>query len=124
MVLPCDHEAASKFSAASRWAPRGSPKGLHGFTVEMAIVRAQQEVFESVEGIHFLMRDPEARKNVPCVITREALAERGAAHVPPLAPLGVFEAYRGEIERLANECWERGEVDDRGILRVTSSQFE
>jgi hypothetical protein len=96
---------------------------LHGYTVEMAIIRAQNEVFESVEGIHFLMRDHEMRKNVPCVIAREALADLGSTHEPPLAPIEVFEAHRDEIERLANECWERGEVDRRGILRVTSSQF-
>jgi Protein of unknown function (DUF1488) len=96
---------------------------LHGHTVEMAIVRAQEEVFESAEGIHFLMRDHAARKNVPCVITRDALIVRGSTHDPPLAPIEVFETYRGEIERVANECWERGEADRRGIVRVTVAQF-
>jgi hypothetical protein len=89
----------------------------------MAIVRAQDEVFESAEGIHFLMRDREARKNVPCVVTREALMVRGATYDPPLATMQVFEAYRAEIERVASECWERGEVDRRGIVRVTDAQF-
>jgi Protein of unknown function (DUF1488) len=102
---------------------RARSKALQGYTVEMAIIRAQNEVFESVEGIHFLMRDHEVRKNVPCVITREALAELGSTHDPPLARIEVFEAHRSEIERIANECWERREVDDRGILRLTSLQF-
>jgi hypothetical protein len=93
--------------------------GLQGSPVEMAIIRAQNEIFESVEGIHFLMRDHDVRKNVPCVITREALAELGSTYDPPLASIEVFEAHRGEIERMANEYWERREVDKRGILRVT-----
>jgi Protein of unknown function (DUF1488) len=103
--------------------PRPLPTALDGYTVEMAFIRAQNEVFESVEGIHFLMRDHDVHKNVPCVITREALAELGSTHDPPLAPIEVFEAYRGEIERLATERWERREVDQRGILRVTSAQL-
>jgi hypothetical protein len=89
----------------------------------MAIVRAQDEVFESTEGVHFLMRDESARRNVPCVIAREALTGRGSSHEPPLDPMQVFMAYRGEIEQVASDCWERGEADHRGIIRVTSAQF-
>jgi Protein of unknown function (DUF1488) len=90
---------------------------------EVTIVRAQDEVYESTEGIHFLMRDDNARKNFPCLITREALTERGSIHEPPLEPMQVFAAYRGEIERVASDCWERGGADHRGIIRVTSAQF-
>jgi Protein of unknown function (DUF1488) len=96
---------------------------LHGHFIKMPIVRAQDEVFESVEGIHFLMRDPAAHKNVPCVIVREALITRGSTYDPPLAPMQVFEACRVEIERKANECWERGEADRRGIVRLTGAHF-
>jgi Protein of unknown function (DUF1488) len=89
----------------------------------MPIVRAQNEVFESVEGVHFLMRDHDVLKNVPCVVTREALMVRGSTHNPPLTPMQVFETYRVEIEGSASECWDRGEVDHRGILRVASLQL-
>jgi hypothetical protein len=89
----------------------------------MAIVRAQDEVFESTEGVHFLMRDENTRRNVPCVIAREALTARGLTHEPPLDPMQVFTAYRGGIERVAGDCWERSEADHRGIIRVTSAQF-
>jgi hypothetical protein len=102
----------------------GSRKALHGYTVEMAFIRAQNEVFESIKGIHFLMRDHDVRKNVPCVITHEALAELGSTLDPPLALIEVFEACRDKIERIANECWKRRELDHRGILRVTSSQLK
>jgi hypothetical protein len=35
----------------------------------------------------------------------------------------VFTAYRDEIERVANDCWERGEVDRGSIIRLTGAQF-
>jgi Protein of unknown function (DUF1488) len=89
----------------------------------MAIVRAQEEVYESAEGVHFLMRDDRAPKNFPCLITREALTERGSTHQPPLDPMQVFMAYRDEIERVASTCWEEGGADHRGIIRVTGAQF-
>jgi hypothetical protein len=88
----------------------------------MAIVRAQDEVYESTEGVHFLMRDDIAWKNIPCLITREALAERGSAY-QPLDPMQVFTIHRDEIERVAGDCWERGEIDPRGIVRITSARF-
>jgi hypothetical protein len=65
----------------------------------MPLVRAQDEVFESVEGIHFLMRDPDRREYVACVITHEALT-----HEPPLGPMQVFDNYRGEIEQAASDA--------------------
>ncbi len=81
----------------------------------MAIFRAQDEVYESIEGVHFLMRDDIARKNFPCVITREALRERGSTHESLLDAMQVFAAYRGEVERVASNSWERGEADHRGL---------
>jgi uncharacterized protein DUF1488 len=89
----------------------------------MAIVRAQSEVYESIKGVHFLMRDDNTRKTFACLITREALAKRGSAQEPPLSPMQVFTAYRDEIERVANDCWERGEVDRGSIIRLTGAQF-
>jgi hypothetical protein len=62
-------------------------------------------------------------KILPAWITREALTERGSTHEPPLDPMQVFTAYRDEIERVANDCWERGEVDDGGVIRLTGGQF-
>jgi hypothetical protein len=50
----------------------------------MTFARAQDETYESFEGIHFLMWDPNSREQIPCLITREALTDWGAAHVPPL----------------------------------------
>jgi hypothetical protein len=35
----------------------------------------------------------------------------------------VFTVYRDEIERVANDCWERGEVDRGSIIRLTGAQF-
>jgi hypothetical protein len=100
-----------------------SPKARLGYCVEMAFIRAQDEVFESVEGIHFLMRDQHARKNVACVVAREALTARGSIHDPPLSAMQAFETCRAEIERIASDRWERGEADHRGIIRVTSAHF-
>ena len=98
-------------------------QGLADIDGEMAIVRAQSAVFESIKGVHFLMRDDNTRKTLACLITREALTERGSTHEPPLDPMQVFTAYRDEIERAANDCWERGEVDHGGIIRLTGAQF-
>jgi hypothetical protein len=89
----------------------------------MAIVRAQSEVFESTEGVHFLMREDNTRRTFACLITRDALTERGSTHEPPLDSMQVFAAYRDEIERVANDCWERGEVDQGGVIRLTGAQF-
>jgi hypothetical protein len=84
----------------------------------MPLVRAQDEVFESVEGIHFLMRDPDRREYVACVITHEALTRE-----PPLGPMQVFDNYRGEIEQAASDRWDRGEVDGHHIIRINTAQF-
>ena len=104
------------------WAPR-TRRHQSIIDSEMAIVRAQSQVFESIKGVHFLMRDANTRKTLACLITREALTERGSIHEPPLDPMQVFTAYRDEIERVADDCWERGEVDDGGIIRLTGAQF-
>lgn len=91
---------------------------------QMTFLRGQDEIFESFEGIHFLMWDPNSREQIPCVISREALANRAAAHEPPLAELQkVFYAYRGEIEHAASERRDRGELDHRRIIRITCDQF-
>jgi hypothetical protein len=89
----------------------------------MPLVRAQDEVYGSFEGIHFLMHDPSARQNVACIVTREALADRGSTHNPPLDLMQVFESYRIEVERAAGDLWDRGEIGPRRIIRVTRTQF-
>jgi hypothetical protein len=89
----------------------------------LALVRHQDEIYESVEGVHFLMRTSDKQENVACVITREALADRGASHHPPLNTKQVFDTYLDEIERAANDRWERGEVDKRSLIYVTTEQF-
>jgi len=58
----------------------------------MPLLRAKDEFYESVEGIHFLMRDPDRRKYVACLITRVALIGRGTAHEPPLGSMQVHYA--------------------------------
>jgi hypothetical protein len=90
----------------------------------MTFLRARDEIFESFEGIHFLMWDPNSREQIPCVISREALANRAAAHDPPLAKLQtVFDSYRGEIEQAASGRWDRGELNHRRIICITPDQF-
>ena len=89
----------------------------------MAIVRAQDEVYESIDGVHFLMRDDIARRNFPCVITREALTERGSTHEPPLARSRSSRPIAAKSSAWQPNCWERGEADHRGFIRVTSAQF-
>ena len=51
----------------------------------MPLVRGQNTVFETAKGIHFLMRDPNRREFIACLITHQALIDRGATHEPPLA---------------------------------------
>jgi hypothetical protein len=51
----------------------------------MPLVRGQNIVFETVKGIHFLMRDPNTREFIACLITHQALIDSGAAHEPGLA---------------------------------------
>jgi hypothetical protein len=90
---------------------------------DLPLVRHQLEVYESVQGIHFLMRDANTRQQVACVITREALAHRAASYHPQLNAIQVFDTHRDEIERAASDRWDRGEMDKRGLIYVSSVQF-
>ena len=89
----------------------------------MPLLRAKDEFYESVEGIHFLMRDPDRRKYVACLITRVALIGRGTAHEPPLGSMQVFDNYRGEIEQAVGDRWDGGQAYDRHIIRISTTQF-
>ncbi len=92
----------------------------------MPLARAQEEVFEGIDGIHFLMRDVQAKTKegeVPCLITLEALTDRGTAHDPPLTAGAIFEADRDAIEQTASDKWDRGELDDKGVVRLTAAEF-
>jgi len=90
----------------------------------MPLVRGQDTVFETVKGIHFLMRDPNTRDYIACLITHEALIDSGATHEPPLAPMQVFDIYRSEIERVASDRWDRGEMDGHHIIHISTAQFQ
>jgi hypothetical protein len=70
------------------------------------------------------MWDPNSREQISCVISREALANRAAAHESPLAELQkVFDSYRGEIEQAASGRWDRGALNHRRIIRITPINF-
>ena len=60
----------------------------------MPLVRGQNTVFETVKGIHFLMRDPNTREFIACLITHQALIDSGATHEPRLAPMQVLDVHR------------------------------
>jgi hypothetical protein len=90
----------------------------------MPLVRGQDTVFETVKGIHFLMRDPNTREYIACLITHEALIYRGTPHEPSLAPMQVFDIYRSEIERAASDRWDHGEVDGHHIIHISTAQFQ
>ena len=89
----------------------------------MPLVRGQDTVFETVKGIHFLMRAPNTREYIACLITHQALIDRGATHEARLAPMQVFDIHRSEIERAASDRWDRGEVDGRHIIHIRTAQF-
>jgi len=89
----------------------------------MPLVRGQNTDFETVKGIHFLMRDPNTREFIACLITHQALIDRGATHEPRLAPMQVFDVHRSEIERAASDRWDRGEVDGHHIIHINTAQI-
>ena len=89
----------------------------------MPLMRGQNIVFETVKGIHFLMRDPNTREFIACLITHQALIDSGATHEPRPAPMQVFDVHRSEIEGTASDRWDRGEVDGHHIIHISTAQF-
>jgi Protein of unknown function (DUF1488) len=87
---------------------------------QMPLERGKQEYLgPGLEGIRFLMRD--GTKDVPCRVSHESLADRGAA--TGLDAVGVFEAYRNEIEQAASDKYDRGSIGVGGSVYVTSEEF-
>jgi hypothetical protein len=70
-------------------------------------------------GIGFLMRD--GTKEVPCMVSFEALGKRAAA--TGLDEARAFEIYRDEIERAASAKYDRRQVGPDGRVYVTDEEF-